>query len=223
MQNGDFIRINYVGRLESGEVFDLTDEEIAKKEKIHNPKVRYGPVPVVVGAGFVIPGLDKALHEMNVGEKKSVTVEPADAFGERDARLVKTVPQSTFKNQKVDPSPGLIVDFGGMKGRIQSVSGGRVRVDFNNPLAGKKLNYELEIVEKIEDPVEQVKGVFDFFGLYNTQARIEGGEAIITTAAPHELKQRLSHIILDNVKGITKVTYQESYTKQEHKHKEKKD
>lgn len=217
MQKGDFVRINYVGRLESGEIFDLTYEDVAKKEKIHNPKIKYGPVSVVVGAGFVIPGLDKALQDMNVGDKKTVDIEPNDAFGERDARLVRTVPQKMFKNQNVEPRQGLIVDFGGMKGRIQSASGGRIRVDFNNPLAGKKLKYEIEVVEKIEDPVAQIKGVLDFFGFYNAEVRIQDSEAIITASLMHEMRQRLSNVILDNVAGIKKVTYQESYVKKEEK------
>jgi FKBP-type peptidyl-prolyl cis-trans isomerase 2 len=223
MQKGDFIRINYIGSLESGEIFDLTDEELAKKEKIYNERIKYGPIPIVIGAGFVIPGLDRALLEMGVGEKRSVSIEPKDAFGERDAQLVKTVPQKMFKDQKVEPKQGLIVDFGGMKGRIQSVSGGRVRVDFNNPLAGKTLKYEIEITEKIDEPVKQIKGVFEFFGIYNADVKIENNEAVIAVAAPHELRQKLSQIILDNVKGVTKVTYQESYTKKDEKKEEKKE
>jgi len=212
MQKGDFVRINFVGRLESGEIFDLTDEETAKKEKIHSEKIKYGPIPVVIGAGFVIPGLDRELMEMSVGEKRSVVIEPKDAFGDRDPKLVQTVPQKAFRDQKVEPRQGMIVDFGTMKGRIQSASAGRVRVDFNNPLAGKALKYELEIKEKIDSPADQVKAVFEFFG-FKVGAEIQGSEAVIETALPHEAKQRLSRIILDNVKGVEKVTYKESFSR----------
>ena len=84
MEKGDFIRIAYVGRLESGEILDLTDEELAKKEGIFNKKARYVPIPVIIGAGFVLPGLEKALEGMGLNEKKDVMVEPKDGFGERD-------------------------------------------------------------------------------------------------------------------------------------------
>jgi len=211
MQKGDFVRINYTGRLESGEIFDLTDEELAKREKIHLKNIKYGPVAVIVGAGFVIPGLDKALQEMAVGDKRMVVIEPKDGFGERDARLIKVVPQSTFKNQNVDVKQGMVVDFSGTKGRIQSVSGGRVCVDFNNPLAGKTLKYELEIVEKIDDNAEKIKGILAFFGFFDADARIHDKEAVITASIRHDLKKKLSSIILDNIKEIEKVTYQESY------------
>ena len=220
MEKGDFVKINYTGRLESGEVFDVTDEETAKKEKAYNEKIKYGPVTVILGAGFVIPGLDKTLMQMIVGEKRSVTVEPKDAFGERDPRLVKTVPQKGFKEQKMEPRQGLIVDFGGTKGRIQSVSGGRVRIDFNNPLAGKVLNYDIELMEKIDGAENQIKGALEFFGVYNAEVKIEGDEAKIPTPIPYELRQRLSQIIIDNVKGVARVTFQETYTKHEHKKEE---
>jgi FKBP-type peptidyl-prolyl cis-trans isomerase 2 len=217
MQKGDVIRINYIGRLESGEIFDITYEDVAKKEGVYSQRIKYGPVTIIVGAGFVIPGIDNALKEMNVGEKKSIAVEPKDAFGERDAKLVKVVPQKAFKDQKVEPQQGMVVDFSGVKGRIQSVSAGRVRVDFNNPLAGKTLKYELEIKEKIEDPIEKVSGIFEFFGFYNANVLIENKEAVVKAAIPQQLKQRLSSVIIENIPEVEKVTYQESYEKKENK------
>jgi FKBP-type peptidyl-prolyl cis-trans isomerase SlyD len=221
MQKGDFIRIRYTGRLESGEIFDLTDEEVAKKEGIHSPKVKYGPIPIIVGGGFVLPGLDKELLSMKVGDRKEVMISSKDAFGDRNPELVKIVPQKAFRDQKVDPSQGMVVDFGGMKGRIQSAAGGRVTVDFNNPLAGKNLKYDIEIVEKIEKPDQQVKAVYDFFGAFNAEVKIEGDEAVVNATLPAEMRQRLANIILENVKSIGKVTYKESYTKQEKKEDKK--
>ncbi|MBI4896046.1 MAG: FKBP-type peptidyl-prolyl cis-trans isomerase, partial [Candidatus Aenigmarchaeota archaeon] len=99
MQDGDFVRIAYVGRLESGEIFDLTDEELAKKEHIFNPQVTYRPIPVIIGAGFVIPGMDRELKTMQVGEKKHITVQPEEAFGKRDPSLVKILQKKMFQEQ----------------------------------------------------------------------------------------------------------------------------
>ena len=177
--------------------------------------MKYRPVPVIVGAGFVIPGVDNAIEGMKVNDKKSITVQPKEGFGERDPKLIHVVPQNTFKDQKVEPRQGMIVDFSGMKGRIQSVTGGRVRVDFNNPLAGKTLKYDIEIVEKIDDPVEKVKCAFEFFGFYNIDVTIEKKEAIVKAVIPQELKKKLSTIVIDNIPEVEKVTYQESYEKKE--------
>jgi FKBP-type peptidyl-prolyl cis-trans isomerase 2 len=209
MQKGDFIRIEYVGRLESGEVFDLTDSELAKKEKIFSPHARYGAVPIIVGAGFVVPGVDYALQSMNVGEKREVRIEPEKGFGQRDAKLVRVVPSRLFKQT---PAPGQIVDFGTMRGRVQSVSAGRVRVDFNHPLAGKQLAYELEVKGKIDGVKAQTEAVLEFFGAKG-DVRIEEKAVNIDAKLPQQLKERVSKLILEHVKGVEKVNFVESFEK----------
>ncbi|MBS3051543.1 MAG: peptidylprolyl isomerase [Candidatus Aenigmarchaeota archaeon] len=218
MQKGDFVKVSYVGRLESGEVFDLTDVETAKKEGIYNSKIAYGDLPVIVGAKFLIKGLDDTLLGLNVGEKKEVEVKPDDAFGERDAKLVRTVPRKFFRDQKVEPRQGLIVDFGGTKGRIQSVGGGRVMVDFNNPLAGHVLKYTIEVKEKIDNVDDQIKSVFEFFGIRDIEPKIEGDKLSVNARLPGQIKERISSLIIEHVKGVEKVDFVESYEKKEHEH-----
>jgi FKBP-type peptidyl-prolyl cis-trans isomerase 2 len=215
MEKGDFIRINYIGRLESGEIFDLTFEDVAKKENIHNPKANYRPVPIIIGAGFVIAGLEKAVFSMKVGEKKTVEVEPQEAFGEREPKLVRVVPKHAFTKQNLEPKQGMIIDFSGARGRVQSVSAGRVMVDFNNPLAGKKLKYDIEIVEKIEEPEEQIKAIFEFFGLSGVKVTITGQAVDVEAKLPAELKEKTSDLILKNVRvnngKIEKVRFMDVY------------
>lgn len=217
MQKGDFIRIDYVARLESGEVFDLTLEDIARKENIHNPKMPYRPVPVIVGAGFVIPGLDKELLSLGVGEKKRVEIQPEEGFGKRDPNLIRVVPKNVFRDNRLEPQQGMVVDFSGMKGRVQSVAGGRVRVDFNNPLAGKKLVYEVEIKEHITEPSQQVKAIFEFFGIDKAEVKIGEDAEIEAPKLPAELKEKISSLILDNIKPegkeIKKVKFLDVYEK----------
>lgn len=217
MQKGEFVRISYIGRV-NGEIFDLTDEDVAKREKIFNPRIKYKPVPVIVGAGFVIPGLDEELEKMKVGEKKKVTIPAEKAFGQRKKELVKVVPESAFKKQNFKPKAGLIVDFSGTKGRIQSVSAGRVRVDFNHPLAGKDLEYEIEIKEKITDKKEQVNAVLDFFGFPIMGVSIDKNVVNIDVDTQKgfprpELKARVAGIILKYVDGMKKVMFTESFVK----------
>lgn len=213
MQRGDFVRINYIGRLETGEVFDLTDAEVAKKEGLYNQKIHYGPIPIIVGANFLIKGLDDALLDMNVGDKKEIEIKPEDGFGERDAKLVRTVPRKFFRDQKVEPRQGMIVDFGGgTRGRIQSVGAGRIMVDFNNPLAGHTLKYELELKEKIDVPVEQTRSVFEFFGA-KAEPIIDGSTVTIDIKMPLQLKEKISSLIMEYVTGIEKVNFVESYEK----------
>ncbi len=210
MEKGDCVKINYIGRIKgTGEIFDLTYEDIAKKEGIYNPKIKYGPVSIIVGSGMVLKGLDDEIKKMKVGEKKKITLKAKDAFGERDPRLVKTVPESELKKNGFVPRPGLIVDFSGIKGRIQSVSSGRVRIDFNNPLAGKDVEYEIEVIEKIDDKNQKIKHTLEFFGIYEKDygISINGNEIHHKKAIPENIKKAVWRIlsesgIADDVKFV---------------------
>ncbi|MEM5783119.1 MAG: peptidylprolyl isomerase, partial [Candidatus Aenigmatarchaeota archaeon] len=127
MQKGDFIEISYTGKIkENGSIFDK------------------GDVIIALGRNMILPPLEKYLLEMNVGERKNVNVSPEEAFGKRNENLIKTIPLSEFKKHNTNPYPGMIISADNMQGRVLSINGGRVTVDFNHPLAGKYLNYDIE-------------------------------------------------------------------------------
>ncbi|NJE46585.1 peptidylprolyl isomerase [Thermococcus sp. GR7] len=167
VQKGDVIRLHYTGKVkETGEIFDTTYEEIAKKAGIYNEKGIYGPVPIAVGAGHVLKGLDEQLEGLEVGKKYEIIIPPEKGFGKRDPKLIKTFTLGQFRRQGIFPFPGMPVEIETesgrkLKGKVLTVSGGRVRVDFNHPYAGKHLVYEVEVVEKIEDPIEKVKALIE--------------------------------------------------------------
>lgn len=162
LQEGDFVTLDYVGKVKAtGQIFDLTKEEIAKKEGLYDPKLKYGEVPIVVGGEHVLKGLDAELKKLSIGDKKTVTIAAKDAFGERDSNMIKLIPHAEFKKQNMRPIPGMPVEIQGMRGVVMTVSGGRIKVDFNHPLAGKELEYELEIHKKIDKKEEQIKSLFE--------------------------------------------------------------
>ncbi|NJD99425.1 peptidylprolyl isomerase [Thermococcus sp. LS1] len=167
VQKGDVIRLHYTGKVkETGEIFDTTYEEVAKKAGIYNEKGIYGPVPIAVGAGHVLKGLDEQLEGLEVGKKYEIIIPPEKGFGKRDPKLIKTFTLGQFRRQGIFPFPGMPVEIETesgrkLKGKVLTVSGGRVRVDFNHPYAGKHLVYEVEVLEKIEDPIEKVKALIE--------------------------------------------------------------
>lgn len=222
MQRGDFIRIDYVGRVkDTGEIFDLTIEEVAKKEKVFDPRLKYKDVPVIIGEGFVLKGMDEELLRMNVGEKKTFSINPKDAFGDRDPKMIKVIPKSAFRQQKVDPVPGLIINMSGFRGKIQSCDSGRVRVDFNNPLAGKSLEYDVEVKQKIIDPESQIKAIFEFLGLEEASIKLNGDivEIEVSRSLPPQLKAQVSALISKHVSSsgrkIEKVKFSEIFSKED--------
>ena len=164
MKDGDFVYIDYIGKVKgTGEVFDLTNEDLAKKEDIYDPNVKYRPVPVVVGGNFVLKGLDEAILGMNVGDKKTVEISIEKGFGERKPEFIRLIAMSVFKEQNIDPNPGSYVTINGLNGRVISGDGGRIRVDFNHPLAGKRLEYDLEIKSEIKDDNEKIMAIVAYY------------------------------------------------------------
>lgn len=166
VEKGDVIRLHYTGRIkETGEIFDTTFEEVAKEASIYKEKGVYGPVPIAVGAGHVLRGLDEQLEGLEVGKKYEIEIPPEKGFGKRDPRLIKVFTLGQFRRQGITPFPGMPIEIESegrkLKGRILTVSGGRVRVDFNHPYAGKHLVYEVEVIEKVEDPIEKVKAMIE--------------------------------------------------------------
>ncbi|MDY6778031.1 MAG: peptidylprolyl isomerase, partial [Candidatus Nanohaloarchaea archaeon] len=155
MDDHDVIRINYVGRVKkTGEIFDLTDEAVAEDEEIDTSNMDLGPVPVLLGEGYVLEGLDERIKDMEPGDERTVEVPAEDAFGNRTSDNIKTLSKREFDEYDVTPRRGMPVEIDGRRGKILTVSNGRVKVDFNHPLAGKDLEYDVEVLERLEDPVD---------------------------------------------------------------------
>ena len=219
MKEGDFIRIDFVGKIGgSDEIFDLTKENIAKEKEIHNPNYRYGPVPVILGAHHVVKGLENALMKMKVGEKKKITVKPEDALGERKSELIHLIPLTEFKKRDIDPFPGMPIVQNNMRGRVLSVSGGRVRIDFNHPLAGKTLEYEVEVKGKITTVKEKIMAILELFLRYEKDeinVKIEKETLEIKIDKKKDVPKTIKRVIADNatkwIKTIKKVRYIEEF------------
>ncbi|MDW7968831.1 MAG: FKBP-type peptidyl-prolyl cis-trans isomerase [Sulfolobales archaeon] len=158
LSKNDIVLVDYVVRVkESGEVIEVTDAEKAKEFKVFDPGKSYEPLLVVLGEGRVIKGFEEALESSEVGVDAEVDIPPDKAYGVRDPNKVKTLSLRDFARAGVRPEVGKVVEVGGQLGTVRSVSGGRVVVDFNHPLAGKTLTYSFRVVKKLDEPVEKVK------------------------------------------------------------------
>ena len=198
MKKGDFVTIDYTGKIkENGKIFDTTHEDIAKKEDIYNPQSTYKPALVILGHNKIVKGLDKELLKMKVGDKKKIEVEPEEGFGKREPKLMKLLPASEFKKRNVDPYPGMVLDLDGMKCRVLSVNSGRVRVDFNHPLAGKNLIYDAEIKKKLEKNDEKIRGMCEYYTIEPEEINIENKKVEIVSNK--EISDKVKNIIKDDI------------------------
>lgn len=160
IENGDFVRLNFTGKVkETEDVFDTTYEEIAKEADIFFDEKTYEPIPIVVGGNHLLPAIEEAIVGLKAGETKNIEVDSENAFGPKNPDMIQLIPMKEFKKQGMTPYPGMKIQSEGTTGKILTVSGGRVRVDFNHELAGKDLVYDVEVVEIIEDDIEKVKSM----------------------------------------------------------------
>jgi len=156
VKDKDFVRVDYTGKLSDGNVFDTTKEKVARENKIFSEKMDYSPVAVCIGEKQILPGLDEQFEGKEVGKEYTVTLPPEKAFGKRDIKKMRIVPANTFREHNISPQPGLQVDIDGQMGTVTRVSGGRIIVNFNHPLAGKEITYIFKINEKINDTREKL-------------------------------------------------------------------
>lgn len=160
-KKNDFVSIDFIGKnLQNNEVFDTNVTEEAQKIKL---ELSGKPLIACVGHGMVVKGFDEALENKEIGKKYSIKIAPDKAFGPRYPKLVRLIPLKVFLEQKVYPQPGMTMALDNNLVKVVSVSGGRVMVDFNNPLAGKDIEYEFTITKIIEDSKEKVSAVQRFF------------------------------------------------------------
>ncbi|MBL7100374.1 MAG: peptidylprolyl isomerase [Nanoarchaeota archaeon] len=222
LKKGDFIQIDYVGRIkDTKQIFDLTDEELAKKEGIHQENAKYKPIVICIGEGDIVKGLDEELVDKEVGKSYTLEISPEKGFGKKDAKLIKLVNTNMFLKQNINPMPGLQVNIDNMIATIRTVTGGRTLVDFNHPLAGRDLTYEVKILKKITEDKEKLESILSFhLGIEKPDIKIENGIALINNDVKDTFKKQLEEKIKKLIPSIKKIEYKK---KEEEKKKEEKE
>ncbi len=196
IKKGDFVQIRFTGKLmETGEVFDTTNAEVAKQHNIYDKNGSYGEQIVCIGEGYLLPGLDKKIIGKEPGKSYKIMLSQEEGFGKKDGKLLKLISTSKFKKQGVTPFPGLRVDVDGIPGVVRIVTGGRTIVDFNHPLAGRDLVYEVQIGQLVTDTKEKLQALLKL-ELLEKSPEIE----IDSNKAKVKLSKQIPTEILENVK-----------------------
>jgi peptidylprolyl isomerase len=137
-KSGDTVRVNYRGTLSDGTEFDSSEGQ--------------EPLEFVVGSGAVIPGFDSAVLGLELGESITVTIPAAEAYGDHDEQGLQQFPLDAFPSR---PAVGWALELSGPDGQrvpaiVAEVGDESAMLDFNHPLAGQDLTFEIELVEVIE-------------------------------------------------------------------------
>lgn len=154
----NFIKISYTGKTGEGKVFATTDVKTAKENNIYNEKNIYKPSIILEEekGDKITDRIKEEIKGMNVGEEKTIEI-PKELGEHYDPKLIQIIPISAFKTQNINPFPGLVFEYNGRRGIIETVAGGRVRVDFNSEIAGKEIIYYVKIEAKAENDEEKIK------------------------------------------------------------------
>lgn len=136
-RTGDVVRVHYTGTLDDGSTFDSSRGR--------------EPLEFTLGNGEVVPGFDAAVLGMAIGEVKTVTLEPEDAYGEHHDERMMQVPRSALPAD-VTPEPGMELQAEAPNGEVIALvvveaDDVQVTLDANHPLAGEALTFEIELVE----------------------------------------------------------------------------
>ena len=136
-KSGDTVRIHYTGTLDDGTQFDSSSGR--------------DPLEFALGGGQVIPGFDSAVDGMSVGESKTVTIEPEQAYGQRHEQLVQQVSRSALPDD-MEPEVGMHLQSQSPDGHVMNlviteVDDETITVDGNHPLSGQALTFDIELVE----------------------------------------------------------------------------
>ncbi len=175
-KDGDFVKVEYSAwRVADGALVYTTDEKKAKEAGIFDKETRYGPQLVVLGKGMIVSGLENAIKGMNLNEKKTIELEPKDAFGERSIDLVRVMSIADFRKRDIEPYPGLRVDIDGLSAVVKSITSGRVLVDANHPLAGEKVKYEITVVGQPTSKEDKAMGLAEMYNIKPTKIEVNGG------------------------------------------------
>lgn len=154
IKKNDFVKIEF-DIFANGKLVQTTNDVKIKEYKLNIKES--GPQTIVIGKNLILKALDDDILKGN--KENTLELKPEEAYGKRDKNKIQTLPKSTFDEHKMRAVVGITYDFGGMYGTVKSVAGGRVMVDFNNPLAGKEIKLTYKIVKKIEEVKEKIEYV----------------------------------------------------------------
>jgi FKBP-type peptidyl-prolyl cis-trans isomerase 2 len=180
MREGDVVKVEYDMWAEiegKPKLRETTSVEHAKRGDIWKENMILLPLYTILGEKRIPLGFDKSLLQAEIGREYEIEVKPADGYGDRKPELIEAIPLKEFRRKKIKPKLGMSVGIGDREGRIIRITESRAFIDFNHPLAGKKLKYKYKILKKAESIEEKAQWIlasdYDYFGAELPEVKIE--------------------------------------------------
>jgi peptidylprolyl isomerase len=222
VNKGDFIKVELTGSaVETGEVFETTSEEEAQEAGIWDENRIYEARLVIVRDGNVLRGLDERLPGTPFDEEVEIEIPPEEAFGERNSADVQMIPYRVLRSKGINPVIGAELEIDGRQAIVRSAGAGRVQVDYNHPLAGRKIVYKLKVVEHITDEKDKMRALIGrrFHGIETSEFNLRKTKKKLRIGIPDQIffgeniqiaKRGVALDILRYFEDIFEVEYYES-------------
>jgi FKBP-type peptidyl-prolyl cis-trans isomerase 2 len=217
-KKNDFVEIEFIAKTKEGVVFDTTLIEEAKKaglvseEELKRPEIKnkFKPLRVCIGQNQILKGFENALEDKETGKDYDVELKAKEAYGQRDSKLIKTVPLTAFEEM---PQRGMIVNVNGMMAKVIAITGGRVMIDLNHPLSGKDILYRFKILKIIQDNKEKIESIFDNINLKPESIEIKETDkkAIVATK---KIDENSKKFLKEKIKEMTGLEIEFTETKE---------
>jgi FKBP-type peptidyl-prolyl cis-trans isomerase 2 len=198
---GSFVEVIYTGTdPATGIVFDTNDRDVAIKFRMH---VRVGAIIICVGEGQILAGLENALIGKTVPCSLHLPLEPANAFGKKDAKLIKMIQTSKFTAQKIQPQKGMPVTINEQQGVVISSNGGRTLVDFNHSFANKAVTYDIKVLRIVSSTKEKVESIIAKLQIPSTVHVFTQDDSIkVTISTAQKLPEVFSDMLEKEIKRL---------------------
>ncbi|MCK9293299.1 FKBP-type peptidyl-prolyl cis-trans isomerase [archaeon] len=208
----------------SKEMLDTTFPEIAKENNL-NIKSEYKSLTFIVGTGELLKNVEKNIIDLEINKSKTFILKKTEAFGERDDKKITILPLLDFKKEKINPMPGMYVNVGEKSAKVISVSGGRVKVDFNPIFAGRDLEYTITINKIFSKDEEKIPSIiekaFSFIPKeqleYVYDEKLKQIDVQLPLGIPKELdyfKQLFAKMVLDST-ALDLVKFSQNFTRKD--------
>ena len=202
LKEKDFIEIKFTGKVKDGEIFDSNIKEDLEKIQTQNP-IKAKDFVFCLGQGMFLKSLDDFLiGKPEIEKNYDIVLSPEKAFGNRDPKLIQRIPSRIFKEHKINPFPGITFNFDGRAGKVLTVSGGRVMVDFNHGLAGKDIEYKIKLIKKVTDEKEKIKSLNDFFFRKSLNFEVKENKLIFNLDKEDSQLKNLIELLKDKYKDM---------------------
>ncbi len=233
MNNGDFIKIDYemmVG--DDKKIVSTNNRKLAEDNGIYDEHLKYGEFVAIVGSDSFFKAINESFLQAETGKEYVVEVKPEDGFGVREPRNLKVHTIREFQRQNIDPEVGQEIMIKERRGRIVSVTPGRVMVDYNHRYAGKTVYYKYKLLDVVSDNLDKVKAIVSMnYHADVSKFSFEMKDDVLTMQVPDdskfdpawfEAKFTIVNEVRKYIPGVS-IVFQETYAKQEKPAEEKPD